>query len=218
MTTEQLPGLPVLADGVSAAIDRVATCHAALAEAHALPDVRRVVEAATVAAVAARRVAKLAASSPTAGKLVEAANDAANDAAALRIEAQAKAGELLRAMAERGERDLGGGGDRRSRSRAATVNLAALGVTKSESSHWQQVAAIAVDVRQAYVAKTRAARGEVTTAGLLRAAAEQVVERGPVDPIAVHVEARRQIRRVYRGLRAAAGLRAQGAGGGPRQK
>ena len=186
---------------LAVAADRISEARRNLARAHTVPDVRRVMEAASVAADAARRVAKLAEGESSAIDLVEAAADAANDAAGLRIEAQAKAGELLREMAERGERDLGRGGDRRSRSQAATVNLGQIGVTKSESSRWQQVAEVAVEMRRQYVAEIAAARGEVTTAGLLRYASGTEAESGAVDPVEVHAEARRQIRRVYRGLR-----------------
>lgn len=52
------------------------------------------------------------------------------------------------------------------RSQRATLKL--LGVTKSESSRWQQVAAVPPDVRKRYVQEVEATRGEVTTAGLLR--------------------------------------------------
>jgi hypothetical protein len=51
-------------------------------------------------------------------------------------------GELLKAMAERGERDKGNGGDRKSQSQAATVKRETLGISKSESSRFQQAASV----------------------------------------------------------------------------
>lgn len=64
----------------------------ALAEAQTLPDIRRVMEAAKVATDAMRRQAKLAEGQQMAAEVVQAAEEAANDAAAVRIEAQARAG------------------------------------------------------------------------------------------------------------------------------
>ncbi len=72
--------------------------------------------------------------------------------AAVRIEAQAKAGELLQEMAERGERARAGGAHGR-RQRPST-SLGDLGVTKSESSRWQQVASVPGEVRTEYVEET----------------------------------------------------------------
>jgi hypothetical protein len=180
---------------VAAAVERVAEARRGLAEAGTIPDVRQVMEAATVAADAARRVARLAEGQGTAAELVEAANQAANDAAALRIEAQARAGVLLEEMQDRGELAVRG-----QHRHVAGCDMSDLGISRSDASRWRQVAAVPVDVRRQYVEETNALGGEVTTAGLLRHAGQREPEVG-VDPIAVHVEARRQIRRVYRGLR-----------------
>jgi hypothetical protein len=98
-------------------------------------------EAASVAVDAAHRLARLAQAQHAAAEVVEAANEAANDAAAVRIEAQAQAGELLRVMAEHGDRERSGrpGGTRVSQP-ATPPTLGDLGVTRSESSRWQQLA------------------------------------------------------------------------------
>jgi hypothetical protein len=63
-------------------------------------------------------------------------------AAEIKLRAERMAGEMLADAAERGERDRGRGGDPKSQSHDSTVKLANLGVTKSESSRWQQVGSV----------------------------------------------------------------------------
>src|SRR5215472_8733690 len=140
----------------------------ALAEARTLPDIRRVMEAASVAADAGRRAAKLAEAHGLAADVVRDAEAAANDAAAVRIEAQAKAGELLREMKQRGELARRGQTKQDRMSQRATFGLADLGVSRSESSRWQQVAAVPAEVRAEYVEETKAAGEEISTDGLLK--------------------------------------------------
>ena len=193
---------------VGATLALIASARSGLAEARALPDVQRVIEAAGVAVDAAQRAAKLARAQRMTAEIVEAANSAANDAAAVRIEAQAKAGELLQQMAQDGARATTGDRQPGRESHAATLDE--LGVTKSESSRWQRVAAVSADRRAEYVEGTIAAGGEVSTAGLLRRSAEAGA--GPpmarsIDHAAIAADARKQVLKVYRDLTTLPGFR-----------
>ncbi|TMC01505.1 MAG: hypothetical protein E6J41_32900 [Chloroflexi bacterium] len=167
-----------------------------LAAAKTLPDVLPVIHLAAAVASAAERAAKLAGVRGAAPDVARAANEIVREAAVLRIEAQARAGELLREMAERGERERRGG----DRAKSHDATLPALGVTKSESSRWQRLAGVPADVRQAYAEEARGNDAEVTIAGLLRvaAAASEAEERRarPGYPTAEEVRARS--REIYR--------------------
>jgi hypothetical protein len=211
--TRQLRVLDDPDGDIGATLGLIARARRSLAEARTLPDIRRVMEIASVTVDAAQRGARLAKAQHAAAEVVDAANQAANEAAAIRIEAQARAGELLRLMADRGER--GQGGRPAKRSHAATVSggpdqaepddavpsLADLGVSKSESSRWQAVAAVPAATRQQYVDDTRAARGEVSTAELLKQT------RPSVDHQAIAGDARKRMRDVHRLLVALPGYR-----------
>jgi len=181
---------------IGATLRLISQARRSLAEARALPDIRRVIEVASVAVDAAQRVARLAQAQHAAAEVVEAANQAANDAASVRIEAQARAGELLQELRERGERKVPGHGT----SQPAT-SLGDLGVSRSDSSRWQQVASVPADVRQQYVDETKVERGEVSTAGLLRHAQRAV------DHPAIAAESRRRMRGVHHILVALPGYR-----------
>ncbi len=149
--------------GVATSLNLISAARRSLVEAQALPDIRRVIEMAGVIKDAAQRAAKLAEAEQRAVEVVDAAIGAANDAAAVRIEAQAKAGELLQHMVERGERAAGRPGKV-----SGPSTLSDLGITRDDSSRWQQVASVPPAVRAEYVEETKAAKGEVSTAGLLR--------------------------------------------------
>ena len=168
----------------------VSNARRALAEARALPDFQRVMEAATVAADAAHRVAKLMEAQGMAADVVRAANEAANDAAAVRIEAQAGAGRILREMKESGELRAGGPGGGRPAKESPRRTLSDLGLDRQGDDEgvglnrknawkWQKVADIPGEVRAEYVDETVARGGEITTAGLMRHAREAPPEREP---------------------------------------
>jgi hypothetical protein len=166
----------------------VARARQMLVEAQSLTDLRVAMEAAGNAQDGAKRLAKLAEASGMTTTVVREAEGAANDAAAVRIEAEAMAGEILRDMKEHGQRHAGQGGDQRSRLRADTVTLKELGVSKSESKRWQGIAAIPVEVRTAYVEATKDEHGEVSAAGLMRRQQVHVVTfDGDLRPQQVHV-------------------------------
>lgn len=117
--------------------------------------------------------------------------DAQNSAAAIALEAEAKAGELLAHMAAAGERRTARTAnpsglpliDAIDEGPQKTVTLADLGVTPDESSRWQAVAQVPPEVRAEYVTESQERDQEVTRAGLLRHAG--------VKPPSRHADAER---------------------------
>lgn len=83
-----------------------------------------------------------------------------------RMRAERRAGELLIEMRERGERDRGEGGDRRSRSRPATVKLSDLGLTRSQSWRLQRVARIPEETFERWLDRLRSQREKMSQKAL----------------------------------------------------
>lgn len=199
-------------------VQLISNARRALAEARTLPDFRRVEQAAKVAADAAKRAAKLMEAEGVAAEVVKLANEAANDAAAVRIEAQAGAGRILRQMRVDGE--LAGRGNRTGRNQFSEETTLPAGIPKSlpeigvddhDASRWQRVADVDEGVRADYVDATKADGGEITTAGLLRFAAAQQATGRPVDEPDVNTELERAYSAVADAMTTLAQFRNAGA-------
>jgi hypothetical protein len=131
-----------------------------LAEARSLDDIRQ--------------VHNLAQRAQDYAKAARLGLDAQNSAAAIALEAEAKAGDLLTRMRATGERATPQtanptGKTLPSATREAPT-LADLGVTENESRVWQAVSQVPAEDRAAYVADAQEREQEVTRAGLLRQA------------------------------------------------
>ena len=95
-----------------------------------------------------------------AARKVKASHEAQNDWATLKLEAERKAGRMLRDLRRNGTLRAG-------RPNADGVSaLAKLGIDQQRSSRWQRIAAVPEDRYVRWLEVTRAAGGEVTEAGL----------------------------------------------------
>jgi len=136
-----------------------------LSEARTFDDVRNVLDGADAARVYARK-AHLGLA-------------AQNRAAAISIEAQAKADEMIGAARRAGElaTQSGAGGDRRSGGSSdappTPLTLADIDVSFDEAAAWAKVRKVPEEKRAEYVATATEANEEVTRAGLLRYVADE---------------------------------------------
>ncbi len=84
-----------------------------------------------------------------------------NQCAEIKLRAERRAGELL---AEK----VTPGGDKRSGSRSHDATLKEVGINKSQSSRWQQIAAMPAPKFEQHLSQTQAKGEELTTAGVLK--------------------------------------------------
>lgn len=97
----------------------------------------------------------------------------------IKVRAERRAGEMLTAMAESGERATQGDGPKFDPANSSSEELSAdrpktlaeLGVNKRESHRWQQLASMSEEHFETAVATAKDTAGQVTTAFMLREAA-----------------------------------------------
>lgn len=125
----------------------IANARTALAEAETIDDAKRIADQ---------------------GKLLQAfiksaglGREMQNNGAQIVVLAQRAMGEMLAEMELHG-------GDRRSKSHDATLNLEGMGISKSQSSRCQKLSGVPIDALEKYFADTRAAGKLITVAGAMR--------------------------------------------------
>lgn len=134
----------------------------ALAEAHRVDEVKDIRDKAEAMAAYARQAKD--------SELIQYATE-------IKVRAERRCGELLRGNlatpAERGERGAEARwGGKSSDTTSHPTTLADMGLSKDESSRYQQLAAMPVEHFETAVATAKATAGEVTTAFMLREAAK----------------------------------------------
>lgn len=107
--------------------------------------------------------------------------EAVNNAAEFKLRTERRLGDLLKQMAENGERETRGG-DRKSKQSpdASTLMLNDIGVSKNQSSRWQTMAEVPEEQFEKFVAETKADKAELTSAGVIRLARHN--EQAAIEP------------------------------------
>ena len=130
---------------------RIDEARQALAQVATVDDARKIVDVAEAMRVYAKKA--------------HLGLEAQNYAAEIKMLAERRCGELLRDMAEKGERATHE--TARSSSTLQLDTLDDLGIEKTQSSRWQKVAAVPEAEFERYIADKKDSGQEVTTAGLL---------------------------------------------------
>lgn len=143
---------------MTTALTRYEAARTALAEAHRVDEVKDIRDKAEAMAAYARQAKD---------------SDLIQYATEIKVRAERRCGELL-ARTEKNTGAKGAGPIAVERYDRNTPTLAQMGLTKDESSRYQQLAAMPTDHFETTVATAKATAGEVTTAFMLREA-----RRGP---------------------------------------
>ena len=144
---------------MTAALTKYESARAALAAAHRVDEVKSIRDKAEAMAAYARQAKD--------SELIQYATE-------IKVRAERRCGELLRVTAERGERAVAGEPVTQMSKRATSAppTLADMGLTRDESSRYQRLAAMPAEHFETAVESAKAAAGEVTSAHMLRLAAE----------------------------------------------
>lgn len=162
-----------------AEIATVSRLRAELEEAKAqksLPRLQRVIGAATVAAEAQRRVARLADGQGSPTEIVAAAREGSRQAATVQLEAMAEAGRLLAEMKDAGIL-LDGPGHPANSPEGGELPLRKVLGAKSNSGaehhakRWEMLSAIPDEIREEYLKDASVNDRDITATGLIRYAA-----------------------------------------------
>lgn len=143
------------------ALIRYEAARTALAEAHRVDEVKDIRDKAEAMAAYARQAKD--------SELIQYATE-------IKVRAERRCGELLRVTAERGERATKNGNVNPHTAKVSNdatpcpPTLSDMGLTRDESSRYQQLAAMPAEHFETAVATAKATAGEVTTAFMLREA------------------------------------------------
>lgn len=114
-----------------------------------------------------------AAAAKTYAKAAKLGVETVNLAVEAKLRAERKAGKFLK-------ENLTRGGDRKSKLHDATLNLAELGIEKTQSHRWQQLATVPEATFEQHVESYKASGRELTTVSVRKLAAQQPTKPAPV--------------------------------------